>query len=80
MDTIAGKLWCQIGPIMGTLEDVFAALAPVESELGRTISPTLYTTTEVKQRRSVRSSFLRQVLEGEHLLLIGEQDDAGNAR
>jgi predicted nucleotidyltransferase len=63
-----------------TLEEVFAVLAPVEIQLGRTISPTLYTDAEVRHRRSDRSSFLRQVLDGEHLLLIGEQHDAGSAR
>lgn len=62
------------------LEEVFGALAPVERQLGRAISPTLYTPEEVKRRRSSKGSFLQQVLEGEHLLLIGSEDAAGSAR
>ena len=56
------------------LEDLYAALAPVESSLGRKISPTLYTVSEFNARRSAKSPFLIRVLKGEHLVLIGKED------
>lgn len=57
------------------LEDFYAALAPVESSLDRKISPTLYTVLEFDARRSAKSPFLMRVLEGEHLVLIGEEGE-----
>lgn len=56
------------------LEDFYAALAPVESSLGRKVSPMLYTVSEFDARRSAKSPFLMRVLEGEHLVLIGEEE------
>ena len=55
------------------LEDLYAALAPVESSLDRKISPMLYTVLEFNARRSVKNPFLMRVLGGEHLVLIGEE-------
>jgi predicted nucleotidyltransferase len=57
------------------LEDVYAALAPVEADLGRRISPTLYTSQEFAERKASRSAFLTRVLSGEHLVLIGGEDE-----
>jgi predicted nucleotidyltransferase len=59
-----------------TLEALYSALAPVESSLDRKISPTLYTTKEFEIRRAAGNPFLTRVLEGEHLILIGSEDDA----
>lgn len=59
-----------------TLEEVYSALAPVESSLDRKISPTLYTPKEFEIRRAAGNPFLTRVLEGEHLILIGSEDDA----
>ena len=56
------------------LEDLYAALAPVESSLDRKVSPALYTVSEFDTRRSNKHSFLMRVLEGEHLVLIGRED------
>lgn len=56
------------------LENLYAALAPVESSLGRKISPTLYTVSEFDARRSAKNPFLMRVLEGEHLVLFGTED------
>lgn len=58
------------------LEELFARLGRAERTLGRTIHPTLYTRTEFQQRRS-ESSFLKKVLAGPHLMLIGNVDDGG---
>ena len=56
------------------LEELYAALASVESSLGRKISPMLYTVSEFNARRSAKNPFLMRVLEGEHLVLIGKED------
>lgn len=53
-----------------TLEKIYAALAPAEKRLGRKISPTLYSADEFLRRKA--SAFLRKVLEGEHISLIGD--------
>jgi predicted nucleotidyltransferase len=59
-----------------TLEALYSALAPVEASLDRKISPTLYTQREFDDRRAAGNPFLTRVLEGEHLVLIGSDDDA----
>lgn len=58
-----------------TLEDIYAVLAPVEADLGRRISPTLYTSQEFEERKASSSAFLTRVLSGEHLVLIGGEDE-----
>ena len=63
-----------------TLEDIYSALAPVEAELDRKIDPTLYTAKEYTDRRAAGSAFLMRVLAGEHLLLIGNEDEPSPAR
>ena len=57
------------------LEDVYSALIPVETELSRSIRPTLYTSKEYADRRATGSGFLASVLGGDHLVLIGEPDE-----
>ncbi len=56
------------------LEDVFAALAPIEASLGRRISPTLYTGAEFTKRVKTRNPFLTKVLARPRLALIGDGD------
>jgi len=58
-----------------TLEALYSALAPVEASLDRKISPTLYTRKEYDDRRATGNPFLTRVLEGEHLVLMGSDDD-----
>jgi predicted nucleotidyltransferase len=58
------------------LERLYAALAPVEDKLARKISPTLYTAREFDRRRKAGNAFLRRVLSGEHVVLIGEHSAA----
>jgi predicted nucleotidyltransferase len=55
-----------------TLEELYAALAPVEENLARKINPTLYTVQEFERRRKQGSPFLRRVLAGKHIVLIGD--------
>ena len=57
-----------------TLEAVYAALAPAEKRLGRTVSPTLYTVKEFQRRRMAGNPFLARVLAGKHVLLTGNAD------
>lgn len=53
-----------------TLEKVYAALAPAEKKLGRTVSPTLYTVKEFERRRASGNPFLTKVLAGELIPLF----------
>lgn len=55
-----------------TLRDVFEVLAPAEKRLGRKISPTVYTRREFEKGRG--EPFLRKVLGGDHVVLVGNID------
>ena len=57
-----------------TLEDAYAALAPAEKRLGRTVNPTLYTPKEFRRRVEGKNPFLTKVLSGKCVLLIGSED------
>ena len=59
-----------------TLEEVYAALAPVEKLLDRNVNPTLYNSKEFKQRRKARNPFLTRVFNGPTIILIGSADGA----
>ena len=56
-----------------TLEDLYRALSPAEAALARKINPTLYTTAEFRRRKSQRS-FLKRVLEGPTITVLGSID------
>jgi predicted nucleotidyltransferase len=58
-----------------TLEQVFAALSPVEDLLARTVSPTLYTREEFLRRRYRGNAFLKRVLSGPVIPLVESIDD-----
>jgi len=62
------------------LEELYAALSPVETGLARRISPTLYTSAEFDERRAAGNPFVTNVLAGEHIVLIGGGDDAPATR
>lgn len=57
-----------------TLEEVFTALQDAERDLGRRVSPTLYTSDEFRRRRRSGHPFLTRVLDGPHIVLVGELD------
>jgi predicted nucleotidyltransferase len=59
-----------------TLEEVYAALAPVEKVLDRRINPTLYTSKEFRQRRKAKNPFLTRMLDGQTITLLGSLDGA----
>jgi hypothetical protein len=56
------------------LEQVYAALAPAEKQLGRAVSPTLYTQAEFHKRLAQHNPFLTKLLAGETIALIGDKD------
>lgn len=62
------------------LEELFARLTPLEKKLGRAISPTLYTRADFEWRRRGGNPFLKKVLAGEHLILLGSLGDDGKPR
>ena len=62
------------------LEELYGALSPVEAGLARRISPSLYTSREFEERRAAGNSFLTNVLAGEHVILLGGEDDAPATR
>ena len=55
-----------------TLEALYTALAPAEASLDREVSPVLYTSQEFANRRTAGNPFLARVLDGEHLILMGD--------
>jgi len=57
-----------------TLEQLFRRLGPVEKKLGRKIHPTLYTRGEFARRRSGGNAFVKKVLGGDYILLMGSID------
>ena len=59
---------------MLTLELVYSALAPAEQQLGRKISPTLYTVAEFNRRRQDANPFLTKLLAGETIQLTEDRD------
>jgi predicted nucleotidyltransferase len=63
-----------------TLEDIYSVLALVEASLARKVSPTLYTPQEFADRKASNNAFLTRVLAGEHLMLIGSEDESSATR
>jgi predicted nucleotidyltransferase len=55
-----------------TLESAYRLLAGAEQALGRKISPTMYTLDEFHRRLNEGNPFLKRVLAGELLVLIGD--------
>lgn len=58
-----------------TLEQVYDVLTPVEQQLGRPVSPTVYTVAEFRRRRASNNPFLTKVLAGETIRLTEDRDD-----
>ena len=55
-----------------TLEEAYAALEPVEKQLGRKISVTLYTPVEFQRRKASGNAFVTKVLAGPMIPLLGD--------
>lgn len=56
-------------------DKVFSTLAPVESKIGRTVSPTLYKPYEFRDKLNADSSFLSRVIKQQKIFLIGAEND-----
>jgi len=52
---------------------LYTALVPAEENLSRKINPTLYTSAEFERRRKARNGFITRVLEGELVVLVGDE-------
>jgi predicted nucleotidyltransferase len=52
--------------------DVVSLISPVEKELGREINPVVYPLPEFKQKVKADHHFVKTVLEGEKIFLIGD--------
>lgn len=63
-----------------TLEEVFAALAPVEKQLGRPLHPTIHSVEEYERGRAKEGSLVHSVLATKRIFLIGDDDAVGTAR
>jgi predicted nucleotidyltransferase len=57
-----------------TLEQIYEALTPIEAQLGRRVSPTLYSVAEFRRRRAGKNPFLTKVLAGETIRLTEDRD------
>ena len=62
------------------LSRVLKLLIPLETQLGRKISPTIYTPAEFKRRRAEKDSFVNRVLSQSVLPLIGDLPGSARAR
>ena len=56
------------------LADLLPSLRPIEERLGREVNPTIYRPEELAQP----SSFVRRVLDGPKIMLVGTEDDIAN--
>jgi predicted nucleotidyltransferase len=62
-----------------TFEALVAAVYPCQKELGREISPNLFTPEEFERRMKERHSFIAQVMERPKLMVLGREDDIGES-
>ena len=62
------------------LEQIYAALEPVERRLQRRVNPTVYKTAEFRRRLKTGQGFLKRVTDGKYISLIGSMDAAKTAR
>ena len=53
------------------LSDLLPALGPIQERLGREVNPTIYRPEELAAPRS----FVRRVLDGPKIMLVGTEDD-----
>jgi len=56
------------------LADVFSILTPLESKLGRQVSPTLYNSKEFSDKREAKKGFIAKVLNAPVIEVIGSID------
>ena len=57
-----------------TLTDVVPAIRAAESRLGRDVNPSVYSRKDVRVKLKAGSAFLRRVLKGPKLMIVGDRD------
>jgi predicted nucleotidyltransferase len=57
--------------------DVVSLLSPAEEKLGREVNPVVYPIAEFKKKVKEDHHFVKTVLEGEKIFLIGDEDELG---
>jgi len=57
------------------LDDILGRLSDVETMLGRTVNPTVYSVHEFKKRLGEGNHFLNTVVSGNKVFLIGNEDE-----
>jgi uncharacterized protein len=58
-----------------TSAEVIETLSPVQLTLNREINPTVYPVEEFRAKRAAGHYFIKSVLEGDKVFLIGDEDD-----
>ena len=74
-DTAASDIDLMVVSDRLTYADVFEALEPVNTKLGRTVNPTVYSRRELTKRIKEGNAFVKRVLAQPKLWLIGSEDD-----
>jgi len=57
--------------------DVVAALAPAQESLRREVNPNVYPALEFRKKLAARDPFLKRVLAGHKIYIVGGEDDLG---
>jgi predicted nucleotidyltransferase len=60
--------------------EVIEALSAAETQLGRPVSPTIYSQKELDRKLAAGNAFLQRVLEQPHIVLIGDERVATESR
>jgi predicted nucleotidyltransferase len=74
-DTAASDIDLMVVSDRVTYADVFAALEPLQSKLGRTVNPTVYRRQDLAQRQKKGNAFLTRVLAQPKVWIIGSESD-----
>ena len=74
-DTAASDIDLMVVSSSLTYADLFAALEPATTVLGRTVNPSVYTPKELARRMKQGNAFVKRVLAQQKLWLIGSDDD-----
>jgi predicted nucleotidyltransferase len=60
-----------------SLDEMLMQLATAERDLGRSINPTVFSLKEFKSKLKAGNHFLKSVMRGEEVLLIGDENELG---
>jgi len=58
-----------------SIEDVLAALGHVEAAVGRAVNPTVYSVAEYRRKLAAGNHFLKSVIRGKKVFLLGDEDE-----